>query len=74
MFHKLYNWHHNYTRRHPVLCHFTATVFGISCIWAAGYAEALFDNGWTTAGNILGTILGFELVHTGIGYLYDTGY
>jgi hypothetical protein len=74
MFHKLYDWHRNYARKHPVLCHVLVTGLGVSFIWTAGYAEALFDNGWTTAGGILGIILGLEFIDTGIGYLDETDY
>lgn len=74
MFHKLYDWYHNHTRKHPLLSHVLVTGIGTSFIYTAGYAEALFDNGWTAAGSILGIILGLELIHTGIGYLDETDY
>ena len=74
MFHKLYDWYHDYTRKHPLLCHVIVTALGTSFIWTAGYIEALFDNGWTVGGSVLGIILGLEFIHTGIGCLDETGY
>lgn len=74
MFSKLYDWHRDYARKHPLLCHVLVTGLGTSFIWTAGYAEALFDNGWTVAGSILGTFLGLEFIHEGIGYLDETYY
>lgn len=72
MFNKLYDWYHNYTHKHPLVCHLTATALGTSLIWSGGYAAALHDYWWVTAGNILGILIGLELIHAGINYLDDS--
>jgi hypothetical protein len=74
MFNKLYDWHRDYARKHPLMCHFIATAFGVSLIWSAGYVEALRDSWWITASSILGIIVGLELIHTGISCLDDTDF
>lgn len=74
MFSKLYDWHRDYTRKHPLMCHLITTTLGTSLIYTSGYAEALHNSWWVTAGGILGIIVGLELIHAGVNYLNDTGF